>query len=122
MQAIDRLHDILRQLANRAFPDGHHRDKEGVVRLIEKTMSWDDYVHLAFDEIRMAGASSPQVSRRLKAALTDLREVAPPDRVGVIDDQLDRLEGAVKDAVKDQRDAALMLADDRVGVGPAGAP
>ena len=33
-------------------------------------MDWDAYVHLAFDEIRIAGATSPQVSRRLTAALT----------------------------------------------------
>ena len=122
VQAIDRLHDILRQLAGRTFPDGHHLDEEGVLRLIEKSMGWDDYVHLAFDEIRMAGASSPQVSRRLESALKDLRAVAPTDRVGVIDDQLERLKGAVKEAIKDERDAALMLADDREGLGPAGAP
>jgi Predicted membrane protein (DUF2254) len=42
VQAIDRLHDIVRQLAGRTFPDGHHRDEEGVVRLSEKSMSWDD--------------------------------------------------------------------------------
>ena len=34
-------------------------------------------MHLAFDEIRMAGARSPQVTRRLVAALEDLRSVAP---------------------------------------------
>jgi uncharacterized membrane protein len=96
VQAIDRIHDILRQLAGRTFPDGHHRDEQDVVRLIEKSMSWDDYVH--FDEIRMAHARSPQVSRRVEAALKDLRAVvAATDRVGVIDDQLERLERAVKE-------------------------
>ena len=29
-------------------------------------MTWDAYVHLAFDEIRQAGAGSPQVARRLR--------------------------------------------------------
>ena len=69
VQAIDRLHDILRQLARRPFPDGRHLDEAGQVRLIVRTMSWEAYVHLAFDEIRLAGAGSPQVTRRLKAAL-----------------------------------------------------
>ena len=36
-----------------------------MVRLVERTLSWDGYVRLAFDEIRLAGASSPQVTRRL---------------------------------------------------------
>ena len=70
VQAIDRLHDILRQLARRPFPDGRHLDETGQVRLIVRTMSWEAYVHLAFDEIRLAGAGSPQVTRRLKAALS----------------------------------------------------
>ena len=91
VQAIDRLHDILRQLARRPFPDGRHLDETGQVRLIVRTMSWEAYVHLAFDEIRLAGAGSPQVTRRLKAALNDLRSIAPPERVGIIDFQLDLL-------------------------------
>ena len=33
VQAIDRLHDILRQLARRPFPDGRHLDEAGRVRL-----------------------------------------------------------------------------------------
>ncbi len=59
VQAIDRLHDCLRQLAPRPFPDGEHRDAAGQLRLSVPSMDWDAYVHLAFDEIRLAGAGSP---------------------------------------------------------------
>ena len=58
VQAIDRLHDVLRQLARRPFSDGRHRDDAGEVRLVVRSMSWEAYVHLAFDEIRMVGAGS----------------------------------------------------------------
>ncbi|MBA3427409.1 MAG: DUF2254 domain-containing protein [Actinobacteria bacterium] len=58
VQAIDRLHDILRQLARRPFPDGRHHDSTGAVRLTVPAMTWDASVRLAFDEIRMAGAGS----------------------------------------------------------------
>jgi uncharacterized membrane protein len=34
--------------------------------------TWDDYLTLAFDEIRQFGMSSVQVIRRLRAALTGL--------------------------------------------------
>ena len=54
--------------------------RTGQLRLTVPVMDWDAYVHLAFDEIRLAGARSPQVSRRLIAALEDLLEVAPPER------------------------------------------
>ena len=72
VQAIDRLHDNLRHLARRRFPDGTYRDETVAVRLTVRVMTWEAYVHLAFDEIRQAGADSPQVARRLRAALDDL--------------------------------------------------
>ena len=94
MQAIDRVHQILRHLARRPFSDGRVPDEDGEIRLLVKTMTWEDYVHLAFDEIRMAGAGSPQVSRRLVAALMDLRRVALPERIEVLEEQAARLRAA----------------------------
>jgi uncharacterized membrane protein len=94
VQAIDRLHDILRQLAGRPFPDGRYRDEDGQVRLIVPVMSWEDYVLLATEEITLAGAGSPPVARRLESALTDLRALAPPERTAIIDQQLDLLAAA----------------------------
>jgi uncharacterized membrane protein len=121
VQAIDRLHDILRQLARRPFPDGRHRDEAGKLRLTVRSMSWEAYVHLAFDEIRLAGAGSPQVSRRLKAALTDLRSIAPVERVEVIDHQLELLVAATETAMEDERDVEMALSEDREGIGAAAA-
>ena len=91
VQAIDRLHDCLRQLANRPFPDGRYRDEDGVVRLVTPMIDWDGYVRLAFDEIRVAGATSPQIPRRLSAALEDLIDVAPLERRPPLRRQLDLL-------------------------------
>jgi uncharacterized membrane protein len=54
-------------------------------------MTWEDYVHLAVDEIRMAGAGSPQVARRLRAALQELLTIAPPERQVALKEQLDLL-------------------------------
>ena len=119
VQAIDRLHDILRQLARRPFPDGRHLDEAGRVRLTVRHMSWEAYVHLAFDEIRLAGAGSPQVARRLKAALTDLRSIALPERVGIIDLELDLLSTTTEASLSDERDVELALHEDREGIGAA---
>jgi uncharacterized membrane protein len=117
VQAIDRLHDILRQLVRRPFPDGRHFDDAGQLRLTLRTMSWEAYVHLAFDEIRLAGAGSPQVARRLQAALTDLKSIAPPERVEIIDLQLDLLTTAAEASFSDERDVKLALHEDREGIG-----
>ncbi|MBA3418282.1 MAG: DUF2254 domain-containing protein [Geodermatophilaceae bacterium] len=120
VQAIDRLHDCLRQMARRPFPDGTYRDDAGDLRLIVPAMDWQDYVHLAFEEIRLAGAASPQVTRRLQAALEDLKTVAPPDRRAVLDDQLELLAWSTNDAVPNPRDAAMGLSPDRLGFGVRG--
>ncbi|MBA3329689.1 MAG: DUF2254 domain-containing protein [Actinobacteria bacterium] len=119
VQAIDRLHDCLRQLARRPFPDGRHRDEAGEVRLIVRTMNWEAYVHLAFDEVRMAGAGSPQVARRMKAALTDLKAVALPDRVPILEHQLELLSTATESLMDDERDVRMALREDREGIGAA---
>ena len=117
LQALHRLHDLLRQLAARPLPAGEHRDEDGVVRLVERTLSWDGYVRLAFDEIRLAGAASPQVTRRLCAALQDLKSVAPPDRQAPLDRQLRLLTAAVHRAYEDEEDIAAALTPDAEGIG-----
>jgi uncharacterized membrane protein len=117
LQALHRLQDLLRQLAVRPLPPGEHRDEDGVVRLVERTLSWDGYVRLAFDELRLAGAASPQVTRRLCAALQDLKSVAPPDRQAPLDRQLRLLTAAVHRAYEDEEDVAAALTPDAEGIG-----
>jgi uncharacterized membrane protein len=117
VQAIDRLHDVLRQLAQRAFPDGRFQDASGEVRLIVPTMSWDAYVHLAFDEIRMVGAASPQVSRRLRAALLDLMSVTPPERLHSLREQLRLLDTRTREAGGSEQELDFVLGADATGIG-----
>ena len=117
VQAIDRLHDCLRQLAQRALPDGRCRDKEGTVRLVLRVMDWDAFLHLAFDEIRLAGARSPQITRRLVAVLADLETVVPSDRLSAIRHQRAALLSAVADQVSESDDIAFALQGDRQGIG-----
>jgi uncharacterized membrane protein len=117
VQAIDRLHDCLRQIVRRPLSDGLHRDEQGEVRLVVPAMDWDAYVRLAFEEIRLAGAGSPQVTRRLEAALRDLRAIAPEDRRRVLEEELGLLERAVEDAHNDRRVAAFARRPDPEGIG-----
>ena len=119
VQAIDRLHDGLRQLSCRRFPSGSVHDADGVVRFIEPTMDWDDYVHLAFDEIRLAGAGSPQIHRRLNDALSDLASIVSPARRQVLVEQRELLRSAAHRAFADQADADRADACDRQGIGVA---
>jgi uncharacterized membrane protein len=118
VQAIDRLHDCLRQLADRSLDDGRYVDEDGVTRLTVPTMDWDAYVHLAFDEIILAGAGSPQISRRLIAALEDLSTVATDERSLVLREQLDHLALLAVEAAPLSQDARGRFQPDPVGIGP----
>jgi uncharacterized membrane protein len=117
VQAIDRLYDCLRQLARRPFPDGRYRDEKGELRLVTRAMTWDDYVHLAFDEIRMAGAESPQVARRLRAALDDLIAIAPQERKDPLQKQLELLGSGAQQKIDAATDVMRSSRGSRSGNG-----
>lgn len=118
VQVINRLHDCLRQIADRPFPSGHLRDEDDELRLIERVLDWNGYVRLAFDEIRLAAGGYPQVTRRLEAALVDLKTVAPAERQPALDRQLRLLADAVaRDLDDDDRDAALVPDPQGIGSG-----
>jgi uncharacterized membrane protein len=117
VQAIDRLHDALRQLATRAIPPGEHYDGAGTLRLVMPVLDWTGYVRLSFDELRIAGAGSPQVARRLRAALEDLTTVAPATRRPELDRQLELLTLGVQRSFDSDRDIANALTADQQGLG-----
>jgi uncharacterized membrane protein len=119
VQCIDRLHDGLRQLATRQIPDGRFYDDNGELRLTVPTMGWSAYVRLAFDEIRLAGAQSPQVARRLRAALDDLLAVAPAERRPVLEQQRGLLHQAVDNPSRAESDIAFSRQADGQGIGTA---
>jgi uncharacterized membrane protein len=53
------------------------RDTSGTLRLVVPVPSWEDFTILAFDEIRLYGAKSVQVMRRMKALASDLIAALP---------------------------------------------
>ncbi|MES4891038.1 DUF2254 domain-containing protein [Streptomyces sp. NPDC096012] len=117
VQSIDRLHDCLRQLACRPFPSGRHRDEDGTVRVITRSLTWAGFVRLALDEIRLAGCSTPQVTRRVRALIDDLKRLAPPERQPPLDRQLRLLEAGVRRAYDDEEDIDTALTADYQGIG-----
>ena len=77
---IDALEDVLLQIARGPRHSGCYTDRDGTVRLIKPLPGWDDCLDLAFTEITVYGASSPQVARRLLAAYATLEAAADPAR------------------------------------------
>jgi len=119
VQALDRLHDCLRQLVRRELSDGRLTDEAGRLRVTIPVMGWDGFVGLAFDEIRLVGAGSPQVARRLREILTDLISVAPPDRRPSLERQQVLLDATVARRYEEAADQDVAGRPDRLGIGPA---
>jgi len=80
-------------------------------------MTWEDYAHLAFDEIRMAGAGLPQVARRLRAALQDLLTIAPPERQVALKEQLDLLQSGIESTTGEGSDRSDFKRGNPKGLG-----
>ena len=53
VQALNQIEDLLRRLSTRDLEVGQVRDETGVLRLIFPTPTWEDFLMLAFDEIRV---------------------------------------------------------------------
>ena len=103
-QAIDQLRDLLRRLATRRFPSPCRVDDRGALRVIAPRTSWDDYVALACEEIRLYAGRSLQVVRRLRGALTDVLEAAPESRRPPLRRQLQMLDALVAREFEDDGD------------------
>ena len=118
VQAIDQIEDMLRRLGGHDLDAGYGYDTDGALRLIFPMPTWEDYLVLAFDEIRHYGASSVQVMRRLKSALLGLTESVTVDtRIEAVHRYLKQLDLTVDRlhlAADDQKTARQ---EDRQGLG-----
>jgi uncharacterized membrane protein len=85
VQTLDRLHGILRAIADRPDPSGVFLDAAGAARLVVPVPDWNRVFDLAFTEIALYGAGDPQISRKLISIFDDLSSCVTPDRRAAID-------------------------------------
>ncbi|QLE74703.1 DUF2254 domain-containing protein [Streptomyces rectiverticillatus] len=117
VQCLDRITQFLAALARRPLGALHHCDRRGAVRLVQDVPGWADLVDLGFAEIRGCATGSPQVTRRLMAALEDLWWLVPEDRRPPLERHRALLEHAVARTVPDAADRDFALLPDRQGIG-----
>lgn len=117
VQALDRIHDLLRRIGQRRLPHGILRDTNGDIRCIVPTASWDDYVALAFNEILHFGAGSVQIARRLRAAVDDLLTVVPPPRATALLSVRRALDASAERSFEDVVSRRLASTADAGGLG-----
>jgi uncharacterized membrane protein len=115
--AIDQIHRLLRHVGARRLDPGVTRDDRGIVRLAYPTPNWEDFVMLAASEIRLAGAGSLQISRRLRAMLEHLIQILPPTREPPLRRQLALVRKSVERHYVDVEDRESADTCDRQGIG-----
>lgn len=118
VQAIDQIEDLLRRLIRKDLDSAHIRDSQGDLRLILLLPSWEDYLALAFDEIRQFGANSIQVVRRLRSALSGLAAMsATVARADATRRYVKQLDLGVDQSEFDPEDKQKAMQEDRQGLG-----
>ena len=118
VQTIDQLEDLLRRLGAAELDAGYAVDESGALRLVFPTPTWEDYLSLAFDEIRHFGSNSVQVMRRMRSALVGLSEALPSqERVETVRNYLEHLDRVIGASPFDVEDKKIARQEDRQGIG-----
>ncbi len=120
VQALDQIQDHLLRLGSRRLEIGAVRDTEGTLRVVIPYPTWDDFLRLAFDEIRFCGATSVQVMRRMRAVINDLIATLPQERHPALEHQRARLNGTIARSFADDEEKLEASMEDRQGLGISG--
>jgi uncharacterized membrane protein len=115
--AIDQLHRLLRDVGRRHLHDEQVMDNEGRVRVIFPTPNWEDFVQLAFREIRLYGAGNFQVARRFRAMIDNLVATLPERRCPALRQELELLDRTIERLYILPEDIALARVSDTQGLG-----
>lgn len=115
--AIDQLHRMLRLVGTRHLRTDEILDGAGNLRVVFRTPNWDDFVHLAFSEIRACGASNLQIVRRLRAMIENLLQTLPVHRQPELQRELDLLDRFAAKSFQYPEELALARVADSQGLG-----
>jgi uncharacterized membrane protein len=115
--AIDQLHRLLRSAGARNLRTDQILDQAGELRVIFRTPNWEDFVHLAFTEIRFYGAENMQIARRLRAMIVNLTDTLPAQRHSALCKELELLDRAIERLYVLSDDLKLARVPDSQGLG-----
>jgi uncharacterized membrane protein len=92
VQALDQIHEILVCLSGRAIPA---EEESTDPFLITNEPTWDDFISMGLDEVRLYGKGSLQITRRIRNIIETLLAIAPPARHGALHRQLQLIDEAI---------------------------
>ena len=115
--ALDQVHRLLKATGRRRLRGEQVADADGVTRVIYRTPNWEDYVRVAFTEIRACGANNMQIARRLRAMLDNLFASLPKHRHPPLHDEQQRLDQQLEVMYPIAAELALARIPDSQGLG-----
>jgi len=115
--AVDQLHRMLRMVGSRHLRTDRILDDSGTLRLVFRTPNWEDFVHLAFSEIRSCGSNNLQIVRRLRAMIENLIQTLPAHRHAVLLQELSLLDREIERNFVYPEEIALARIGDTQGLG-----
>jgi uncharacterized membrane protein len=117
VQALDQIGDLLIRLGRRRLEIGAFRDSKGNLRLLMRFPAWEDFLRLGFHEIRLYGATSVQVMRRMKALMNQLISLLPEERRPALRNWQERLQSTIERTYIDTQDKIDASEEDPQGLG-----
>ena len=85
--------------------------------MIFRTPNWEDFVHLAFSEIRFYGAANMQIARRVRAMIVNLIDTLPAQRHSALRKELELLDRTIEKLYVLPEDLQLARIPDLQGLG-----
>jgi uncharacterized membrane protein len=118
VQVLGAMEDLLLLIGESDLEGrGTLRDEQGNLRVLVAERRWDDLLALALTEIREYGASSTQVTRRVRALLDNLARRVRPEHRAAVAEQLAALDETLAGRVGDALTRELAGRSDRQGIG-----
>lgn len=117
VESLDVLEALLHLISRRDLGDRCYFSQGGEPRVLWSAPDWDQLIDLALSEIRHYGIHAPQATRRLRAVLDSLLQIAPAPRHAAVRRHIDLLHDALRAAYKTEGELRLASEPDHIGLG-----
>ena len=118
VQVLDHIGEVLGLIGRTDF---EQRTKptsaETPAAVVMVTPGWEDFVTLGLTEIREYGATSVQITRRLRALLEELLKTVRPEHRAAVEEEIRRLDANVAESWRDTVDLDRAAVADCQGIG-----
>ncbi len=116
-ESLDTLAALLHLMSHRDLGQRRFSDDAGNLRVLCPAADWPEMLDLAVTEIRHYGIHAPQVTRRLRAVLDGLMQIAPPERHDAVRHQLALLDDGLDHAYANESERVFAEIPDHIGLG-----